>query len=460
MAFVNMKCPSCGGALRQGDAGDLQFECPYCHATILNIPDVQIEGDIEAVDAEDFIRRLNERKKEFVIHVDRTYKVVDVATAVINGKLEQAEKHLAEGKYGEALRVLEGVPADIPAAARMRVLAENSCTNEYYLTLGEGPIRGMEKLAVCDEATAASYRRIEELRMENKRVNDEIRDGYKLMSGGIFLPKEAYSYALKMCSSYPASPPAWTLLGDVKERIDSSYAYGGKTREKAIAQEIQFSLYQRQPPAAVPAECRKEFWVRCAGCGELFHPETAAFVCPACKHEQSNDDIRASMDPGMLALAEQKEKEYERVCYKEQRLKGRGGTVALLCVTAFLLFVELAVYLEMLSAESISASTLYAFCIVNAVLLLAIALLFVRLFRSRAKALQKQKPLAAELEKFGIREWLKRSSDSLFVPVIKTQNYRKELNRKCAVTIFFGALAAAALIGWTLAILLAFLPAL
>lgn len=117
MAFVNMKCPSCGGALRQGNARDLQFECPYCHATILNIPDVRIEGDIEAVDAEDFIRRLNERKKEFVIHVDRTYKVVDVATAVINGKLEQAEKHLAAGKYGEALRVLEGVPADIPAAA-------------------------------------------------------------------------------------------------------------------------------------------------------------------------------------------------------------------------------------------------------------------------------------------------------------------------------------------------------
>ena len=119
MALVNMKCPNCGGVLQQDAAETAQFECPYCHATVLNILDVKVEGDIEKIDADEFVRRLDEQKKKFVIRVDRQYKVVDVRTAVINGKLEQAEKHLSQGNFSEAIRTLDGVPADIPAAARI-----------------------------------------------------------------------------------------------------------------------------------------------------------------------------------------------------------------------------------------------------------------------------------------------------------------------------------------------------
>ena len=84
MAFVNMKCPNCGGVLQQDAAEAAQFECPYCHATVLNVLDVKVEGDVEKIDADEFVRRLNEQKKKFVIRVDRQYKVVDVKTAVIN----------------------------------------------------------------------------------------------------------------------------------------------------------------------------------------------------------------------------------------------------------------------------------------------------------------------------------------------------------------------------------------
>ena len=464
MALVNMKCPNCGGVLQQDAAETAQFECPYCHATVLNILDVKVEGDIEKIDADEFVRRLNEQKKKFVIRVDRQYKVVDVRTAVINGKLEQAEKHLSQGNFSEAIRTLDGVPADIPAAARILFLAANGCVNEYELALGGTPLREKSRLSVFDEETAASYRKIEEIRAENGRIVQEIREGYTLMNGGIFLIKEAYSYALNMCGKYPSSPHAWKLLGDVKSRADSSYGVYSPSKEKVIAQELTYAMRKglpgAKPPEVSSSECRKDFLLCCAQCGNIFTPATAAFACPACGHEQSNDDIQKSLNPGMRERAEACKAEYERTFCIVGPRRYRNGMIAMLLLSFFVLFIELVVSFNS-AGDGVSLTMLIIFGVFNALFVLCILLILLRYFGSRGKLLRRHAELAATLRTFGIYRWSFYNKAAFFPceQTVDTAQFPAQFRKASLPFFVLCLLASLPLILWTLSLIFIIYPA-
>ena len=456
MAFVNMKCPNCGGALQGEPTQAAQFECPYCHATVLNILDVKVDGDIENIDAEEFIRRLNEQKSKFVIRVDRQYKVVDVQTAVINGKLQEAERLLALGNYSGALSTLYGVPHDIPAAARILLLAANNSANEYHLMLGEGPLAKRYLLSVFDEETQESYRRIEDVRKENARVAQEIAEGYKLINE-IFLPKEAYSYALNMCTKYPSSPHAWDLLGDIKHQIDASYGEYAPSKEKVIARELDYAMNKGlpnvKPPEVSSAECRTDFLLECAACGNLYTPASTAFACPACGHEQTNDEIKNA--PSLRDKAEACKKEYENAFCVIGPRRYRNGMLALLIVTLIALFIEVVVAFNA-AGNGITPAKQIVFTVINALVLIAVCLVLLRLLRNFGKTLRRHAELYAVLEKFGIYRW-EFYNEGQYSPgntLVNTEEFPSQFKKAVLPAVLIGLFTALLLVAWTVALFL------
>ena len=451
MALVNMKCPNCGGALQGEPTQAAQFECPYCHATVLNILDVKVDGDIENIDAEEFIRRLNEQKSKFVIRVDRQYKVVDVQTAVINGKLQEAERLLALGNCSGAQSALGGVPHDIPAAARILLLAANNSVNEYHLMLGEGPLARRDLLSVFDEETQESYRKIEDVRKETARVAQEIAEGYKLINE-VFLPKEAYSYALNMCTKYPSSPHAWDLLGDVKHKIDTSYGEYAPSKEKVIARELEYAMHKGlpnvKPPEVSSAQCRNDFLLECAACGNLYTPASAALSCPACGHEQTNDEIKNA--PSLRDKAEACKKEYEKAFC----IVGPSGTLRIFIgppVSLFAIFFQFMCIFGSAS-EGLTLPLRIIFPLINVSLMLVIALALIAFFRSSRAMLKKHAELSAALKKLGICRW-DFYNDTLYTP----RNMHVETTNFSVSSVPFLVLSLVALLpllAWTVALFL------
>lgn len=116
MAIVQMKCPNCGGAM---EFVNNQYVCPHCNSIVLNIVDAKIDADVSIIDAEEFARKIEESKRQFVVRINDRLEVFDVDTKIINKKIQDASKYLAEGKYYNALSCLNDIPNDILSAERI-----------------------------------------------------------------------------------------------------------------------------------------------------------------------------------------------------------------------------------------------------------------------------------------------------------------------------------------------------
>lgn len=344
MALVTMTCPNCGGALQPNSNGEAQFDCPYCHTTVLNIVDAKINGDIETIDVDSFVKQIKEQRRQFVIHIDKQYKVIDVETAVINEKLQQAEKLLEKGQWGTLQYMLADIPNNIVAAARMKLLARVACRNEYELTLKAARLDSPEYrnlLSVCDEETAQSYRKLHDICLENLEIEQEISKVTQFFDG-VRMYKEAYAYALNMCEKYPSNICSWEKLKWVKQQIDSTYATYAPVFEDEIIRVLKKYIQtadSREDVAAAQDELKgadalhHDAVVVCAKCGIEFHMSSQESICPHCSYEQSNDDIlqsAAHADERVQTLR-------EKTCALWKRISNR-----MVRVCAFVLFVLIA----------------------------------------------------------------------------------------------------------------------
>ena len=239
MAYVEMKCPNCGAPMN-GDGN--RFICSHCGTAILNVIDAKIDSDVTVMSAQEFTEKLEASKKSFVINVNDRIEEFDVDTMVINKKIKDAEACLANGEYDGVSYALRDVPRDkYFSVERLCYLASMRVKNEFGLTDYAADIGGNKSawvkqtqydrtVALADDRTKETYRKIREYCLDKERVKNEIDEINKLFAVGLY--DEAVTYAKKMCQSYPQAAHAWQTLYEAKRRLDPNYV-GKDEFEKA-----------------------------------------------------------------------------------------------------------------------------------------------------------------------------------------------------------------------------------
>ncbi len=226
MAIVHMKCPKCGGTMVYENN---QFRCPYCNLMMLNIVDAKIDADVTVMSPDDFAKRIEESKKQFVVHINDDFKVFDVNTMVINKQLKDATAILALGNFDAVLSYLSNVPSNILSAERLKFLAEYRAKNEYELSFFDGYIDNdphfKNIINLADEQTRATYKKIAEHCREQHdtklRIEAEITEVNKLLN--VQLYQEAIAYTKEMCKRYPQTALSWAYACEVKCTISRNY---------------------------------------------------------------------------------------------------------------------------------------------------------------------------------------------------------------------------------------------
>ena len=408
MALVTMTCPNCGGALQPNSNGEAQFDCPYCHTTVLNIVDAKINGDIETIDVDSFVKQIKEQRRQFVIHIDKQYKVIDVETAVINEKLQQAEKLLEKGQWGTLQYMLADIPNNIVAAARMKLLARVACRNEYELTLKAARLDSPEYrnlLSVCDEETAQSYRKLHDICLENLEIEQEISKVTQFFDG-VRMYKEAYAYALNMCEKYPSNICSWEKLKWVKQQIDCTYANCAPVLEDEIIRVLGKYIQaadSRENVAAAQVGLKgadtlhHDVVVVCAKCGIEFHMSSQESICPHCGYEQSNDDIlqsAAHADERVQTLR-------EKICALWKRISNR--MVRVCAIVLFVLIAELIANASGVRGVTPEA-TMTVVGIANTVLLLLVLCNVIAYWRSSGAVKKEYALLRERCDLYGIMQ--------------------------------------------------------
>ena len=451
MALVTMTCPNCGGALQPNSNGEAQFDCPYWHTTVLNIVDAKINGDIETIDVDSFVKQIKEQRRQFVIHIDKQYKVIDVETAVINEKLQQAEKLLEKGQWGTLQYMLADIPNNIVAAARMKLLARVACRNEYELTLKAARLDSPEYqnlLSVCDEETAQSYRKLHDICLENLEIEQEISKVTQFFDG-VRMYKEAYAYALNMCEKYPSNICSWEKLKWVKQQIDCTYANCAPVLEDEIIRVLKKYIQtadSREDVAAAQDELKgadalhHDAVVVCAKCGIEFHMSSQESVCPHCSYEQSNDDIlqsAAHADERVQTLR-------EKTCALWKRISNR--MVRVCAIVLFVLIAELIANASGVRGVTPEA-TMTVVGIANTVLLLLVLCNVIAYWRSSGAVKKEYALLSARCDLYGITQVNDKAGDVYQVAVFPQ---KLAASRKGLLIVSFVALAL--IVGVTFAI--------
>ena len=172
MAIVEMKCPNCGSptVIENG-----QFVCKHCGTMLVNIVDAKINDDAVLISAEEFAKKIEESKQNFIVRIDDKFEVFDVNTKVINKKIKDGIGLLEQEKYNEVLDLLKDIDTPVLSVERLRYLAYYKARNEYELLFTDGYINGYnfkKLLKLCDAQTEATYKKIETFCRENydKRI--------------------------------------------------------------------------------------------------------------------------------------------------------------------------------------------------------------------------------------------------------------------------------------------------
>lgn len=226
MALVQMKCPNCGGAMRMENN---QFVCTNCRTMMLNIIDAKIDSDVTVMSPEEFARKLEESKRQFVVNINDNLQVFDINTMVVNKKIKEATELLARGDFFAIEAALSGVSQDILSAERLRYLSSFSVKNEYELSYHDGyidnDIHYANIIRLADEQTKATYQKIAQYCREKydtkKRIESEIIEVEKLLDNE--LHQEAIAYTKEMCRRYPYTAMSWAYACEVKCSINSGY---------------------------------------------------------------------------------------------------------------------------------------------------------------------------------------------------------------------------------------------
>ena len=101
-------------------------------------------------------------------------------------------------------------------------------------------------VALADEQTKETYRKIREYCLGKERVKNEIDEINKLFAVGLY--DEAVTYAKKMCQNYPQAAHAWQTLYEAKRRLDPNYVGNGEFEKAKNCPD-----YLGNPAAAIKA---------------------------------------------------------------------------------------------------------------------------------------------------------------------------------------------------------------
>ena len=220
MSLVEIRCANCG-ALIESEVKSGQYRCSYCHALVISVADASIKTDFEIVTPEDMDKYISENRKSFIVNVDDRLEEFDVEAKIINQKIAIAETALKQRKFN--VNLLNGLP-DSPVVLRLRLLHRFNVVNEYELSLQSRRINENEDykklMKLCDEATRATYKIIEEEIEKNILADEQIKKTDELFDSSLF--SDAFVYAGEMVKKYPAKALAhvqyfnalWSYLED------------------------------------------------------------------------------------------------------------------------------------------------------------------------------------------------------------------------------------------------------
>lgn len=240
MAVVEMKCPNCGGKM---GLTNNQFMCPNCRTMVLNIMDAKIDADVTVMSPDEFAKKIEESKRQFVVNINDNIQVFDVQTRIINKKIADASLALEHGEYEQVGILLKDVPTNIFSAERLRYLAEFRARNEYELSSYNGYIdvekrrytyggtynyphaRYQNIIELADEQTKATYKKIAEYCREQFDTKNKIKNEINEVDGliNVNLYTDAVAYAKEMCRKYPHTEKSWLKLCEIKFKIDPEY---------------------------------------------------------------------------------------------------------------------------------------------------------------------------------------------------------------------------------------------
>ena len=231
----------------------------------MNIIDAKIDGDVTIMSPDEFAKKLEESKRQYIVNIDDNLKVLDVDTMVINKKIQDASKCLEDGNFEMVKDLLKGLPKNILSVERLKFLAEFKVKNEFELSLHNGYIDTMtyeeyakeftreydydkevgyvrfgcrednEKfimnphykliLKLADEQTKETYIKLANYCRERydikTKIEKEIIEVEKLLK--VQLYQEAIAYSKAMCQKYPQTAKSWMYALEVKIAMDNNY---------------------------------------------------------------------------------------------------------------------------------------------------------------------------------------------------------------------------------------------
>lgn len=237
--MVQMKCPNCRGEMHLING---QFTCPFCRTTLLNIVDAKIDADVTVMSPDEFAKKIEESKRQFVVNINDNLQVFDINTMVINKKIKDATHALDKGNFDDVLDMLDDIDLAILSVERLRFLADFKVKNEYELSFYDGYIDNnhyfKNVISLADEQTKATYQKLAEYCRDRydtkKRIEAEIKEVEKLLS--VQLYQEAVAYVKEMCRKYPQTALSWAYSCEVKCHISNNYNC-----------EFEFSMMEKCP---------------------------------------------------------------------------------------------------------------------------------------------------------------------------------------------------------------------
>lgn len=210
MTIVDMKCRSCGATLR---ACDGYMTCDYCGSVYFRVEKNVAPEGVGSLSLAEFIKAADENLDTYCINCAQgTVSGTDVD--LVKSKLKAAERALADGEFFKVKDFLKGVPADLFAAARLRLLASVNAKSETELALFAGDLSSSEDYVrlteCCDAQSKEIYEMIRNRCLENAELAATIAKGDELIR--IENRAEALDYAKALVSAHPFSSRARALL--------------------------------------------------------------------------------------------------------------------------------------------------------------------------------------------------------------------------------------------------------
>ena len=214
MALVQNNCPNCGAPMRLVNN---QLTCSHCGSMVLEILDAKIDANVDVMSAQEFAKKIQDAKKQFVITMNDHLQVFDADTLIINKRIKDATKELEKGNFGQVLSILKPIDRPIFSVARLRLLADEQVKNEYELASVYGTLGGdyfNEVLKLADEKNKEIYIKIAEFRSNYYNTRESIKVECQKVDEiiAVELYDDAIAYAKNLCQKYPTCALSWVYF--------------------------------------------------------------------------------------------------------------------------------------------------------------------------------------------------------------------------------------------------------